>query len=658
IGVEGANGVLVEGNTLLWNQDAVTIKADGDTSFAPRIRLEGVSDGTISQNITTRILSDEANILDGNEIISYDPADPNYVGDHFVNAANGGDIGPNGWQLLPGSTLIGAGASASQPGALTTDDGGVQPEPDPQPEPVPEPVSPAGDDHLVSSLWLDFEGNMNGAPIDSDIVHGFDSDSIVNLSGSNYYQIRDSSPLTIDLQIEQDTQLDGFKFSMDLFLSDAGRNGRLVSVSEIFEAKVNSNGAIALQFWTSDGSYSVRSEPNTVVGGSVRSLSFEYQENLGLFTMHSDGNIVASVVATGSIALNDGDLLTIGSAFGNVVEALVDNVSLTFAAHDDPLGDAGTPVAPEETDPSSPGAGGSPADAYVQIIGSADDDLEFGFDSPDFMEGFGGNDVLIGEGGDDHVVGGDGDDTLLGSGGNDSLNGGDGSDVIDGGDGADSAYGGAGADTILGYDGDDGLEGGAGNDFIVGGDGADLIGGDLGDDLLHGQNGDDLLVGGVGNDTLFGENGADVMDGGAGADLLIGGANNDLLDGGSGADELIGGWGSDTLSGGEGNDTLNSGAGADNLIGGLGDDAFYFDSFDGQLDQVTDFTVGADKLVFNQNGFDGQYQGIELMPYANGSATVVRFLDDLNIVDTSLGGIVLAEVEYGTFGQSDYIEFF
>jgi hypothetical protein len=111
IGINAANNVLVEGNTLLWNPEALQFSERGNTSHFPRIRLEHVTGGAVIGNITPRILSDADDRLQDNRMISYDARDPFYVGRHFVNVVGGGDIGPEGWQLRPGSPLAGSGFS-------------------------------------------------------------------------------------------------------------------------------------------------------------------------------------------------------------------------------------------------------------------------------------------------------------------------------------------------------------------------------------------------------------------------------------------------------------------------------------------------------------------------------------------------------------------
>lgn len=116
IGVIGADNVVIEHNTLLWNRTAITIKADGNTSFFPRIRLhEDITGARVSGNITTRILHGPLVVIEDNILMSWSPASPSYAGAHFIEMGEGGDIGPDGWRLRANSPWVGTGASASQP---------------------------------------------------------------------------------------------------------------------------------------------------------------------------------------------------------------------------------------------------------------------------------------------------------------------------------------------------------------------------------------------------------------------------------------------------------------------------------------------------------------------------------------------------------------
>lgn len=218
--------------------------------------------------------------------------------------------------------------------------------------------------------------------------------------------------------------------------------------------------------------------------------------------------------------------------------------------------------------------------------------------------------------------------TITGTWDRDLIAGGLNDDTISAGKGYDAVWGGSGHDTIYGGDGMDELRGGPGHDFIYGGNHGDLIYGDSGNDRLYGDAGNDTMYGGTGDDNIMSGDGDDMAYGGAGVDYLVGGAGHDTLYGGDGDDRLDGNNGNDALYGGAGRDFLLGqhsddlivgGAGGDTLSGGPGNDTFHFyegdlvnwfDETAGteqerrfQLDLITDFEIGADRIVID--GFDG-----------------------------------------------------
>ncbi|KQO76536.1 calcium-binding protein [Methylobacterium sp. Leaf88] len=88
----------------------------------------------------------------------------------------------------------------------------------------------------------------------------------------------------------------------------------------------------------------------------------------------------------------------------------------------------------------------------------------------------------------------------------------------------------------------------------------------------------------------------------------IGGSGNDgdnIIVGNSGMNSLRGGAGSDTIDGGAGDDVISGGSGRDVLTGGAGADKFIFDASltSGNLDHITDFQVGLDKIVLDSSIF-------------------------------------------------------
>jgi Ca2+-binding RTX toxin-like protein len=193
-----------------------------------------------------------------------------------------------------------------------------------------------------------------------------------------------------------------------------------------------------------------------------------------------------------------------------------------------------------------------------------------------------------------------------------------------------TVVGNSGNNSLKGMAGDDILNGGAGNDQLDGGTGNDLMIGGLGDDRYKVDSVDDIiqedpnagfetvtstvsytLSANLERLTLSGNNlngtgngDANRIDGTAGANILNGLGGNDTLVGNSGNDSLIGDVGNDSLSGGAGLDTLVGGAGSDTLAGGADSDLFVFnDATPGSVDRITDFAVGADKLVFDLSAF-------------------------------------------------------
>jgi Ca2+-binding RTX toxin-like protein len=81
---------------------------------------------------------------------------------------------------------------------------------------------------------------------------------------------------------------------------------------------------------------------------------------------------------------------------------------------------------------------------------------------------------------------------------------------------------------------------------------------------------------------------------------ITGTAKADVIEAGSGGDTISGLAGNDLLNGGSGDDVIDGGLGNDILTGGIGADSFKFTSaLKGNLDKITDFTCGTDKLVLD-----------------------------------------------------------
>lgn len=640
IGVSDAVGVNISNNTLLWNPEAETIKATGNTSFEPSIRTnDNVSDLTILDNIAPRYVLASSGTQSGNIDTSYTPGHANYVGDHFENVAAGGDIGFEDWQLQPDSPWVGTGASVSQPDGMSLE---PAPLPDPQPEPEPQPEPQPGPQPSTTLYEADFEdGIVDLSGFDSSLQNASELNLVATPDGTGY-EIGSGQMVRLDVDNEQIHSLDSFGFEMEITLLGTDDVGRFVHFPRAFEAIVERDGTVTFNLTTDEGSFSVNSGDAVLNDGATHLFAVGYDDTVGTLSMAIDGMVVGKADASGSTADGTHHGLTIGSIWGNSVDAIVDDIFLGT----DPM-EAGVDLSMDVGDTFSPTTVGPDASTN-SFFGDEFDNFLIGSDQDDVMSGGDGDDALIGEEGDDTIDGGSGMDTLIGSSGNDRLLGGDGDDVIDGGSGDDTAAGGNSDDIVLGYDGDDSLDGGHGNDFLAGGNDQDTISGGEGDDSLFGQSGDDLLFGGNGNDTLLGDAGSDNLDGGADQDLVIGGEGNDLLTGGSGDDELIGGDGSDVLMGDSGNDILNGGSGSDILSGGIGADDFYFAGSGTEFDVISDFAISEDRIVLDISEFDSGFHGIEWEAIDNGESVAIRYLDSSGAIGADSGGIILEGVFAGS----------
>jgi len=291
-----------------------------------------------------------------------------------------------------------------------------------------------------------------------------------------------------------------------------------------------------------------------------------------------------------------------------------------------------------------PGVPAGPDPTFVGI-GNSGDNMITGGTGRDSLGGGAGNDTLIGgTGRANELVGGIGDDIYISSAAGDTIveNAGEGRDtvrtdltsftlgsnleaLIYTGSGAFVGVGNTLGNSITGGTASDSLSGGAGNDTLTGGTGAanELIGGTGDDSYLVSVTGDTIVeragegidqvtfIGAGGSFTLasnvenlsFRAEGNFVGFGNTANNAIYGNGGADVLFGLGGDDFLYGAVGNDTLEGGDGNDVLTGSNGADRMTGGLGADTFVFEDADIDVDTITDFTSGIDRISLSSAGF-------------------------------------------------------
>ena len=197
--------------------------------------------------------------------------------------------------------------------------------------------------------------------------------------------------------------------------------------------------------------------------------------------------------------------------------------------------------------------------------------------------------------------------SLVGSGGF-VIDGLEGNDLIKGSHFADQLSGGNDKDFLVGFSDDDTLSGGHGRDCLSGGDGNDSLDGGSGADLLIGGSGDDIYVVDSLRDVIIEQSGWDTI-----KTLNLSEINLQRYRGieaaeytGTGSATLIGNQSNNSLVGNVGSDTLTGKFGNDTLTGAGGSDKFVFNAkLDAQFnfDQITDFSIGTDKLVLDKTIF-------------------------------------------------------
>jgi Ca2+-binding RTX toxin-like protein len=240
--------------------------------------------------------------------------------------------------------------------------------------------------------------------------------------------------------------------------------------------------------------------------------------------------------------------------------------------------------------------------------------------------------------------------------------------IIDGMTGADTMNGGGGGDTyFVDNIGDRIIDGGQTGVDLVNSSVSFTLDGSLenltltGSNAINGtgNNNANILTGNSAINTLTGLGGDDIYNVGLG-DIIVEGTaggtdrvnasssytlqknveNLYLMEGGnynatgnSQSNFLVGNAGNNSISGGAGDDALYGGFGLDTLTGGAGNDRFYFNKAisAGNIDTITDFTSGADKIMLQKSVFGaldlGAVSAFEKILYDQATGTLTYDAD-------------------------------
>ena len=357
IGLDTVDGGLIANNTLLYNPQAFTEHPNGNTSFEPRIRVgDDASNVIVTDNITPGMVPTSGGVSEvGNIIISYDDPDAsNFVGNHFTNVVNGGDIDWQDWQLLEGSAWVGKGAEATQPNGLGGDDSiGKESE-----------NNSIEDDYVGHGLIEGYlvqdepahEEQTRGVLFHADFRNGivedlseykstFRDSSVRNLSienGDGAYEIGQGKLLRLSVENEQLHGLDSFGLELDMRVFSAADYGRFLHFPRAFEAVIEKDGSVTFSLTTDVGNYTVNSGISVFGDLEVHNFAVGYDNGSGFLSMVVDGVVVDRIEASGTTAEGLHHGLSVGTIWGNSVEALFGDIFVSR----DPF-DAGVDVSLE-----------------------------------------------------------------------------------------------------------------------------------------------------------------------------------------------------------------------------------------------------------------------------------------------------------------------
>jgi Ca2+-binding RTX toxin-like protein len=162
--------------------------------------------------------------------------------------------------------------------------------------------------------------------------------------------------------------------------------------------------------------------------------------------------------------------------------------------------------------------------------------------------------------------------------------------------------------------------------------------------LIAGTSSADTLTGvesGGSGSWLSGDGGNDTINGSGLNDIIYGGSGDDSISANDGNDWIYGGDGNDTITGGAGDDIIAGGVGADTLTGGSGVDRFSYDGSAQGVDNITDFTDGADFIDLKKETPNGNFIFADSNPGSTLNAADLSTFSSMSSATSTASGKVI-----------------
>lgn len=361
IRIVGAENTVVDGNTLLWNQDSTQLVSTSTTFQGhPQITIEDPF-GLIVNNIAARISGLDGTIVGDNAIISYtDVTSPNYFSNHFVNIDGGGARTLEELQLVPDSNFVGVyGAALSTPtdtaedltaiimqsveegtrasiildASLTRDENGFVDEDDAtfkwtfadgvEIEGISVARSFPTGDHMDVRLTVthndgsvvsvdrslafdrndiadvDFDSGLGGT---SEFFTYFKSDAsdFETSNGNTVFHLDGTNGIQFAASDSAWGGLSSFSIDLDIQKDSAAGAGRILNLQKALKMYVDKDGRVIFELSTDEGDFKVASEAGALSDTNWHNLNVTYDEKDNLLTVSVDGDVSGSVEASGS----------------------------------------------------------------------------------------------------------------------------------------------------------------------------------------------------------------------------------------------------------------------------------------------------------------------------------------------------------------------